>query len=445
MPETSLEPLITECPSCRTRFRVSETQLGAAGGRVRCGACLSVFQGTDYLIFGTATSETSETPGPELDELLDELDDATRPEPPAAGKPTSLIERASDAARKSVEKDSSITRPRSGAAVERVPEPAVEPAPAEVPDALDIVTRELAGVRTEVEEIELTAPAFEGKAAETSMAPADTDEAKTVATRSEPVTTEQAQAEAQKFGPVRGEAAKDDRPTAEATKAETKVAGTAKAETSSPLAKDLREPAPTGGAVTDEPRAAPSRSARERSAEPQVVEAVQRSLSPFPAAEEPAPRRRRRWWLPVALVLVIAIVAQVLWLQFATWSVDLQMRPVYELACRYLGCTLPVMRDLTAIHARNLAVRSNPDVPGSLLVDALIVNEAPFAQPFPSIELRFSSMSGSLVASRRFAASEYLSGELAGAKSMQPRTPIHISIDVDDPGNDAVNYVFVFL
>jgi hypothetical protein len=31
-----------------------------------------------------------------------------------------------------------------------------------------------------------------------------------------------------------------------------------------------------------------------------------------------------------------------------------------------------------------------------LLVDAIIVNEAPFPQPFPDIELRFSSMGGSL-------------------------------------------------
>ena len=46
MSEENLDPLITECPNCDTRFRVTESQLQIAGGRVRCGACLVVFDGT---------------------------------------------------------------------------------------------------------------------------------------------------------------------------------------------------------------------------------------------------------------------------------------------------------------------------------------------------------------------------------------------------------------
>jgi hypothetical protein len=102
------------------------------------------------------------------------------------------------------------------------------------------------------------------------------------------------------------------------------------------------------------------------------------------------------------------------------------------------------MRDLSAIHARNLVVRTHPDVAGALMVDALIVNEASFPQPFPLIEMRFSSMSGEVVAARRFASSEYLSGELKGAQSMQPRTPVHIALEIEDPGKDALNYVVLF-
>ena len=40
---------VTECPRCTTRFRVTDTQLSMAGGRVRCGACLSVFDARDRL------------------------------------------------------------------------------------------------------------------------------------------------------------------------------------------------------------------------------------------------------------------------------------------------------------------------------------------------------------------------------------------------------------
>lgn len=59
MPET--EPLITQCPRCETRFRVTREQLETAGGRVRCGACLAVFQAREALA-GTETSARESMP-----------------------------------------------------------------------------------------------------------------------------------------------------------------------------------------------------------------------------------------------------------------------------------------------------------------------------------------------------------------------------------------------
>lgn len=42
--------LVTRCPFCDTSFRVTEEQLAAASGSVRCGACLAVFSAPDHLI-----------------------------------------------------------------------------------------------------------------------------------------------------------------------------------------------------------------------------------------------------------------------------------------------------------------------------------------------------------------------------------------------------------
>lgn len=39
----------TQCPYCRTIFRISQAQLGAAEGRVRCGACEKVFDARQRL------------------------------------------------------------------------------------------------------------------------------------------------------------------------------------------------------------------------------------------------------------------------------------------------------------------------------------------------------------------------------------------------------------
>lgn len=37
------------CPGCETRFRVTDDQLAVANGRVRCGACLTVFDCSDLI------------------------------------------------------------------------------------------------------------------------------------------------------------------------------------------------------------------------------------------------------------------------------------------------------------------------------------------------------------------------------------------------------------
>ena len=85
MAEESLEPLITQCPTCRTRFRVSAAQLEVAAGRVRCGACLSVFKGHDHLVPASgAQLRPGESKNEALDALLEELRDAPSSSPSQA-------------------------------------------------------------------------------------------------------------------------------------------------------------------------------------------------------------------------------------------------------------------------------------------------------------------------------------------------------------------------
>ena len=93
---------------------------------------------------------------------------------------------------------------------------------------------------------------------------------------------------------------------------------------------------------------------------------------------------------------------------------------------------------------RKLVVRSHPEIDGALIVDAIIVNEALFAQPFPVLELRFTSLEGNLVAGGRFQPTQYLAGELEGAEMIQPLTPVHVELEFEDPGSEAVNYFMEF-
>ena len=47
MTQSSLQ---TQCPKCDTRFRVTDELLGVAGGKVRCGTCMNVFNALEHRV-----------------------------------------------------------------------------------------------------------------------------------------------------------------------------------------------------------------------------------------------------------------------------------------------------------------------------------------------------------------------------------------------------------
>jgi len=153
---------------------------------------------------------------------------------------------------------------------------------------------------------------------------------------------------------------------------------------------------------------------------------------------------RRLFWLLLVLLALLGLAGQYIAYHFEELARQDQFRPWFAQACPELGCTLPSKVDVEQIRSSNLVVRSHPDFSGALVVDAIIYNRANFSQPFPLLEMRFADLNGQLIASRRFKPSEYLSGELAGQSEMPPQTPIHISLDILDPGPKAVNYSLSF-
>lgn len=52
--------LVTRCPHCDTSFRVTDDQLSAADGMVRCGACLAVFSALEHLVPELQLEEASD-------------------------------------------------------------------------------------------------------------------------------------------------------------------------------------------------------------------------------------------------------------------------------------------------------------------------------------------------------------------------------------------------
>lgn len=160
--------------------------------------------------------------------------------------------------------------------------------------------------------------------------------------------------------------------------------------------------------------------------------------------KEATPWGKRLLWTALAVVAALGLLIQYVVYHFDELARQDQYRPIFQQLCPVIGCTVPSKVDIALIKSSNLVVRSHPEFAGALVVDAIIYNRATFSQPFPLLELRFADLSGALIASRRFKPGEYLNGDLAGQADMPPQTPIHIALDILDPGPKAVNYSLSF-
>lgn len=168
-------------------------------------------------------------------------------------------------------------------------------------------------------------------------------------------------------------------------------------------------------------------------------------LNIMPEPVEMTSRRKRSWqrkylWAFLSLLMVLVLIIQIAWLQFNHLSRIEPYRSVYAMICPLIGCHLPILMDRKLIQVRQLSVRKHPDVDNALLVDVILINAAPFEQPFPDLIMAFSDINEQAVAARRFHPREYLAGELAGKELMPNNRPIYISLELVDPGETAVNY-----
>jgi len=451
------DSLVAQCPHCHTRFRVTQEHLAAADGDVRCGVCLEVFNASNQaapLTAPTAAPAAPPAPAPaaeptatwphdELDLSHLELDaevarlnalEEQRRTPPSALPPAAAVTAPEEepapeqglAARRPQDDEDPLELPALGpVSAAREPEPEVlglhaEPEPLREDEAFAEPTRDPEPRREPA--VESTPAALAPPRAPLRLAPAPPPAPLTVPTpeRQEPA-----------LGQV--EADDDDR-----------------AEPGLGRLDDWQEPVAeslTAERASDDPRQPEQPTAALRS-EPEWQDDPLVDLHDDPLQLDMR-RERPRWgrrllWIFLCLLALLALAGQYVYYHFDELARQDSYRPLFVQACASLGCKVPSKVDVQQIRSSNLVVRSHPQFSGALRVDAILYNRAPFSQPFPLLELRFADLNGQLIASRRFKPSEYLGGELKGQDEMPPQTPIHIALDILDPGPRAVNYSLSF-
>ncbi len=429
------DSFVTQCPNCRTSFRVNRAQLGAANGAVRCGACLHVYNAAQ--------------------QLLSEAVSAVKPARPAA--PGTATPTSSPAQPATSQSQARTAVPAPAPAPAQTASPGVAPSskPASkldtlwIHDDLDLdsldLDEELAKLEAAEQQLSQDFLALRPAA---PPAPRLLDDA-TAAPQSTPL-PELLAAEDQQA--LRDSAPRasflDDNSSSVADEAPCEALRAERDELPS-----ADEPAQALDSEPDEPRIGRLDNTAEEQQDTPRHEPSLRAGSLLDLSNEPLQldwqRPSKPWgrwigWGLLNLLAAGALAGQYVTYHFAELARQDQYRPWFEQICPELGCTLPSKVDIELIKSSNLVVRSHPQFPDALVVDAILYNRASFTQPFPLLELRFADIQGQLLASRRFKPGEYLAGELAGRSEMPPQVPIRVSLEILDPGTQAVNYSLSF-
>lgn len=162
------------------------------------------------------------------------------------------------------------------------------------------------------------------------------------------------------------------------------------------------------------------------------------------SARRPGPSRRSLLaWTGVNLVLIAALFAQILLVQRDAFAQDPTLRPVLASMCTLAGCTLADRRALERIELLRRNVYAHPNVEDALIIDISFTNNAPFAQPYPTLTVNLGNIRGEPLIRRNFRPSEYL-GEAEPGGRMAPGSPLHVTLEVSDPGPEVRTFEIDF-
>lgn len=358
----------TQCPACQTRFKVSDAQLAAANGLVRCGRCAHVFNATDHLV---------------------ELAEPLRPAAPVAPQP----------------------------AAPEQPAPIPQPAPVATPPAAPLSPR--AEPVANIDDFELEVPDFDPLAAtQAETAPGSLAEA----LPNDGPSPEDVEAFQQALNDALHNTAASSPIGNPFDETEDEPAPVPPEQTKPviPFDDGLDDEVPaifdtrrTAAPATDIPAPEPE-PAVEPEQQPATVEPAEQPANYDPATgHDDGAQKTRRPWLTVLLVLLsllglLAVAAQLVYLNRTDIAAQApETRPVLERLCKQLGCTVPLSTDQEFIRTEWSELSFVPEHPNLVQLSAILKNHANYPQAYPMLEVTLKDADNQVLIRKVFTPRDY--------------------------------------
>ena len=159
--------------------------------------------------------------------------------------------------------------------------------------------------------------------------------------------------------------------------------------------------------------------------------------------DEPRPRPRRWLWGLGALLAFSALAAQaalVFRTEIALYFPD--ARPHLNAACAALGCELRLPRRPKQMAVESSDLQADARRESVIVLNAVIRNQAPFAQEYPALELTLTDERDEALARRVLMPADYLAGVPAErvAQGIGPGADVALRMYFDASGIKAIGY-----
>lgn len=402
------EAFVTRCPKCKTAFKVNPNLLAKANGKVRCGACLCVFDAEDHIQFASDELESS----------------APSAQPFVQNEPAKAP----------------VKKATKAPAAKAPPKAPVEPPPSKQSSVADPVTdfsAELSGATDDDAFVfaddadNLFSDDDEPSFTEANSGIGEIDE--------NFLNFQTDDSMRNQFEPHSGNLEAEEEDDEEAW-AESLVNDSQPTLENYQLVDEPSKQAADTAKVNITERIAPVRATKKRPAKKTTGERNSASL----AIDEIESRHQQgngvfsmALWSLLALVFAGLLLVQYGWYERQSLAQHSSLRPIYDAVCELTACTLPPLQDVSQIAVSRHQVARNPNDPGTVLVDLVQRNQADFEQPFPQVIVSFMNDQGRTTQRYRANPEQYLTGSIGADELMPTGVDIQIQLVLENPGNVA--------